>query len=149
MKPESSGSEIKSFHDLTFAPLPEELTKFCTQSVQSIDNKLYIELLTNAHMKLRDLYDAHLQNVVDFITSKIISPKSRGYTKVEWNLNPQFSEDSRGALVLVESIIRDARVMLAKHYYAVENVYASTIENMKTIGMGIAPPKNILLTPSN
>jgi hypothetical protein len=149
MKPESSGSEIKSFHDLTFAPLPEELTKFCSQSVQSIDNKLYIELLTNAHMKLRDLYDAHLQNVVDFITSKIISPKSRGYTKVEWNLNPQFSEDSRGALVLVESIIRDARVMLAKHYYAVENVYASTIENMKTIGMGIAPPKNILLTPPN
>jgi hypothetical protein len=137
--------KFSSFHDLMFAPLPEELGTFCDQSVKTIDNKIYIELLTNAHKKIRDLYDAHLQNVVSLITSKIISPRSRGYTKVEWSLNTEFATDSRGALILLESIIKEARVMLAKHYFAVESVYTSTINSMKTIGLGVAPPKNILL----
>lgn len=148
MKQKSESTGITSFHDLVFSQLPDELLTFCAQSEKAIDNPLYIELLMNAHKKIRDLYDAHLQTVIQFIVTNIISPKARGFKKVEWVLNPAFSTDSRGATVVLESFIKDARLLLAKHYFAVESVYTTTIDQMKTIGLGIAPASKASLALS-
>jgi hypothetical protein len=148
MKPSENASGFQSFHDLVFAKLPDELLTFCSQTEKAIDNPLYIELLMHAHKQLRDLYDTHLQAVISFITSKIIAPKARGFKKVEWVLNPAFSTDSRGATIVLESFIQEARKLLVKHYFAVESVYADTIDKMKTIGLGIVPTNSVVLAKS-
>lgn len=137
---------VESFYDLEFSSLPEELDALCKRHETSISNPQYKELLMNAHKSIRDLYDIHMQNVITFITSKIISPKLRGYRETPvWTLNPSFSTDSRGAPALLESLIKEARIMLAKHYYAVELIYTSTIEKIKGIGLGIAPEPSLKL----
>lgn len=142
MKPnisDSSATSISTFNELMFTPLFEELKTLCARSDYSINNPIYKEALMNAHKSLRDLYDIHMQNVIQFITKNIISPKFRGYRQEpEWILNSAFSTDSRGAPGLLESFIKEGRTMLAKHYFAVESIYVNTLDKLKSIGLGVS-----------
>jgi hypothetical protein len=149
MKPNESGSTT-TFSDLNFTSAMESLPELCSRTEYSITNPLFIQMLMDAHKSIRDLYDTHMQLVIQFITSKIISPKFRGYrAEPQWTMNPIFSTDSRGALVVLESIIKEARSMLVKHYFAVESVYVSTLEKMKQMGSGLGEvPSNPLTTPN-
>jgi hypothetical protein len=140
----ASKDDVLSFHDLEFTSLPDELEALCERDETSISNPIFKELLMNAHKSIRDLYDQHMQNVITFITSKLISPKLRGYRENPvWTLNPAFSTDTRGAPALLESLIKEVRIMLAKHYFRVESIYASTIDKLKGNVLGIVPPPKV------
>jgi hypothetical protein len=148
MKPLESTTNTKSFNELKFASAQEELSELCKRPEFVISNPVFIETLTNAHKSIRDLYDSHMQAVVQFITQKLITPKLMGYRQQpKWILNPGFSTDEHGAIEVLESLIKEARTMLVKHYFAVESVYIKTLEKIREMSSGLANvPSNPLMT---
>ena len=142
----SAGSFVETFENTKFPGIPAELDPYCKQvrsdpafrnsgnrGVVGLDDK---EILLGAHKALRDLYDKHLQDVID-ILKKIVMPKKTGYGQApELLLAPEFESDERGALVLLEDYIKDARQKLAAHYIAVEKVYYGALQNLRERAQG-------------
>ena len=142
----SAGSFVESFENTKFPGIPAELDPYCKQvrsdpafrnsgnrGVVGLDDK---EILLGAHKALRDLYDKHLQDVID-ILKKIVIPKKTSYGQApELLLAPEFESDERGALVLLEEYIKDARQKLAAHYLAVEKVYYGALQNLRERAQG-------------
>jgi hypothetical protein len=138
----------QTFGNMKFTKAQEITTTLCKTENAKISNTLFIETLMEGHKTLRDLYDTHIQSVIQFITSKLITPKFRGYKEQpQWTMNPIFSNDPRGAIVALESIIKEGRTMLVKHYFAVESVYIKTLEKIREMSSGLANvPSNPLMT---
>jgi hypothetical protein len=140
MKPVVESKAPTSFNELKFSKANEELADLCKRPEFVISNTVSIETLTNAHKSIRDLYDSHMQAVVQFITQKLITPKLMGYRQQpKWILNPGFSTDEHGSVELLESLIQEARTMLVKHYFAVESIYITTLQKLKGAGLGLEP----------
>jgi hypothetical protein len=138
-----TASDMQSFKDTRFAKLPTQLDAFCLKHTNIGDRQTHIGdvklILTGAHAALRDLYDAHLQSVVTFILTKVITPKSRGFSVApEWQLNPAFVADARGTKIVLESLIKEARTKLANHYLAVEKIYRGALDKIKGFAEGVA-----------
>ena len=149
MKQGETGS-ANTFSDLQFTSAQNDLLpQLCSTKNYLITNPLYIETLMKGHTSLRDLYDVHMQTVIQFITTKLITPKFRGYKEPpQWTMNSIFANDSRGALATLESIIKEARTMLVKHYFATESVYVSTLEKIKEMASGLKDVPSNPLTNS-
>ena len=138
-----TASDMQSFKDTRFAKLPTQLDAFCLKHTNIGERQTHIGdvklILTGAHAALRDLYDAHLQSVVTFILTKVITPKSRGFSVApEWQLNPAFVTDARGTKIVLESLIKEARTKLANHYLAVEKIYRGALDKIKGFAEGVA-----------
>ena len=62
----------------------------------------------DAHKQLRLLYDDQIKAVVDIIR-KVMLPKNAGYGKLPLLvLSETFATDTRGTLVLLEEIVKEA-----------------------------------------
>lgn len=139
MLKQDESSTPTTFETLKFTSAKPTVPEICSRAEYSIDNTLFIETLMEGHKALRDLYDTHIQSVIQFITTKLITPKFRGYKEPpQWTMNSVFANDSRGALSALESIIKEGRTMLVKHYFAVESIYIKTLEKLKEMGSGLA-----------
>jgi len=140
------GAYVEGFENTKFPAIPAELDPYCKQistsanfrnsgdrGVVSADDK---EILLDAHRQLRELYDTHLQEVVD-ILKRIVIPKKTTYgQEPELLLTPEFESDERGALVLLEEIIKDARMKLATHFLAVEKTYYGALQKLRERAQG-------------
>ncbi len=138
-----TASDMQSFKDTRFAKLPTQLDAFCLKHTNIGERQTHIGdvklILTGAHGSLRDLYDAHLQSIVKFILTKVITPKSRGFSVApEWQLNPAFVTDARGTKIVLEGLIKEARTMLASHYLAVEKIYRGALDKIKGFAEGVS-----------
>ncbi len=144
-----TASDMQSFKDTKFVILPNQLISFCSQHKNAGVRQTGIGdvkvVLTNAHGALRDLYDAHLQSVAKFIVTKVIMPKSRGFSVApEWQLNPAFVTDARGTKIVLESLIKEARTMIASHYLAVEKIYRGALEKIKGFVEGVSVSEKVV-----
>jgi len=119
---------------------PKELAKgFCNVGNRIATSEQQYNILTNAHRKLRGLYDTHLGNVEKFVR-KILSLKDMGYRKAhQIRIDPIFVTSKQGALETLEGFIKEARTLLANHYLEVENVYKTAIQDIGRVGMGVVP----------
>ena len=119
---------------------PKTIAKgFCEAGNRIANSSEQYNILTNAHRKLRGLYDAHLGNVERFVR-KILSLKDMGYRKAhQIRIDPIFVTSSKGALETLEEFIKMARTLLADHYLEVETVYKTAIQDIAKIGMGVVP----------
>jgi hypothetical protein len=124
---------------------PKTIAKgFCEAGNRIANSSEQYNILTNAHRKLRNLYDAHLANVERFVR-KILSLKDMGYRKAhQIRIDPIFVTSSKGALETLEGFIQEARTLLADHYLEVEMVYKTAIQDIAKIGMGVVPESAIL-----
>jgi hypothetical protein len=124
---------------------PKTIAKgFCEAGNRIANSSEQYNILTNAHRKLRNLYDAHLANVERFVR-KILSLKDMGYRKAhQIRIDPIFVTSSKGALETLEGFIQEARTLLADHYLEVETVYKTAIQDIAKIGMGVVPESAIL-----
>ena len=142
----SVGTFVETFENTKFPTIPAELDPYCKQvrsdpsfrnsgdrGVVSPDDK---EILLGAHKALRDLYDEHLQTVVDILKRVVIPKKTTYGQEPELLLTPEFETDERGALVLLEEIIKEARTKMAAHYLAVEKVYYTALQNLRARAQG-------------
>lgn len=137
-------TDVESFENVKFTPLPSQLGAFCgPKNGNSRPRKIYSTdvrgILLDAHKTLRALYDTHLARVRDLCTTKIITYKKRGEYRdepIEWILNPVFATDPRGSNAVLEDIIREGRGLIANHYIAVETVYRNTIDKIKEMTQG-------------
>jgi hypothetical protein len=119
---------------------PKTIAKgFCEAGNRIANSSEQYNILTNAHRKLRNLYDTHLANVERFVR-KILSLKDMGYRKAhQIRIDPIFVTNSKGALETLEEFIKEARTLLADHYLEVEMVYKTAIRDIAKIGMGVVP----------
>ena len=119
---------------------PKELVKgFCNAGNRIATSEQQYNILTNAHRKLRGLYDVHLGNVEKFVR-KILSLKDMGYRKAhQIRIDPIFVTSKMGALETLEGFIKEARTLLANHYLEVEDVYKTAIQDIGKVGLGVVP----------
>jgi hypothetical protein len=132
----SPGNTIDSFENTAFESRPKQLAAYCEQPTEQTRNNTDKAILRNAHSTLRNLYDEHMQNVVPLIR-KVVIPKHAGYgVQPKLVLSDIFTTDSRGAMIVLEEIIKEARALLSNHYLAVEKVYRGALSQLKESRMG-------------
>jgi hypothetical protein len=142
----SMGTSVESFANAKFAIVPTELDPYCKQvapnrSARNTGERTVVspedkEILLTAYSKLRDLYDRHLQDVVDML-KKVVIPRKTSYGQMPTlELAPEFETDERGAMVFLEERIKEARGKIAAHYLAVEQVYSGALNNMRQRAQG-------------
>jgi hypothetical protein len=132
----SPGSTIDSFENTAFESRPKQLASYCEQPSEQTRNSTDKAILRSAHTALRQLYDTHMEKVVPLIR-KVLIPKNAGYgVQPKLVLSDIFTTDARGALVVLEEIIKEARALLSNHYLAVEKVYRGALNQLKESRMG-------------
>jgi hypothetical protein len=133
-------SAAADFSHVAFVDPKEIASGFCKVSgVISTNLAQQKNILTNAHRDLRNLYDAHLSNVIKFIR-KILTLKEVGFGKpVSIRVNPVFVSDPRGADVALETLMREARTLLSDHYLQVEVMYKKAITDIAALSEGALP----------
>jgi len=133
-------SAAADFSHVAFVDPKEIASGFCKVSgVISTNLAQQKNILTNAHRDLRNLYDAHLSNVIKFIR-KILTLKEVGFGKpVSIRVNPVFVSDPRGADVTLETLMREARTLLSDHYLQVEVMYKKAITDIAALSEGALP----------
>lgn len=127
-----TGSEVENFHNIKFAPIPSTLDTYCkTRAPQTTRLPDDTRILVSAQREIRKLYDKQISDIVSlikkvlYVTTDPSDPKSMFI-----NLNEQFGTAPEGGLVLLESIIGEARKMIGEHYLAVERLYISALQKM-------------------
>ena len=143
-----AGGTPVNFDNIAFIRTPTEVSAFCKQVESSGERKTnvadHIKILTSAHKRLRDLYDGHLAAVVN-VVKKMLYFTSAGYRQApNMHLDDKFVNDSRGALVALEEIIVEARDLITKHYFDVEQVYIGAINQIGRLAAGNAPSVNVV-----
>ena len=141
-----TGSPVLTFENAKFVDIPPALKAFGEQinatkkgarRTRSTEDKA---ILMDAHKQLRLLYDDQIKAVVDIIR-KVMLPKNAGYGKLPLLvLSETFATDTRGTLVLLEEIVKEARNLLANHYLAVEKVYRNALSKLKERVEGVYTP---------
>jgi hypothetical protein len=142
------GGTPVNFDNIAFIRTPTEVSAFCKQVESSGERKTnvadHIKILTSAHKRLRDLYDGHLAAVVN-VVKKMLYFTSAGYRQApNMHLDDKFVNDSRGALVALEEVIVEARDLITKHYFDVEQVYIGAINQIGRLAAGNAPSVNVV-----
>jgi len=127
------------FSQLRFIEPKTIASKFCSAGNRIANSDAQYNVLTNAHRKLRGLYDTHLGNVEKFVR-KILSLKDMGYRKAhQIRVDPIFVTSQKGALDTLEGFIKEARTLLANHYLEVETTYKTAIIDISKLGSGQVP----------
>jgi hypothetical protein len=146
--PKTQGMSLSS---LDFVPSSERAKIFCETnpgpmaSTRVPDQRI---ILTNAYKQLRELYDLHLQAVIDFFR-KMISLKDMGLGKPYMiQLNQQFVKNPSGAMNVLEGYISEGRKLIANHYVQVETIYKKAIIAIENTYMGIPRTQAVIPTPS-
>ena len=128
----------QTFDQISFPMIPQNLKAFCdklqvsqsTITVRKTSQREDIEILTNAHESIRELYNKHIEGCKN-ILSKALSLKTREYgTPPIIQLEETFFKDERGARAALEDIIREARQLISSHYLNVESVYRRALQNL-------------------
>jgi hypothetical protein len=141
-----SGTTPATFDNIAFLKTPTDLDPFCKKidtttgkrGTRVPDQK---KILTDAHKRLRDLYDEQIRAVVA-IVRKVLAFKNTGYRKEPLlQLDPVFMSNERGAIVALETIIAEARLLLSKHYFDVEKTYYDALTAVARLSLGnyVAP----------
>lgn len=144
----SSGATVENFENVKFLKYPASVSTFCgkvtsTFGKRSTSEQRQIEILTTAHKKLRDLYDAQIVKISETMLRVLILPTGKGYRSApHLELNPIFRNHEAGALVALEEIIADARKLLADHYFEVEKVYRGALNAIGMLMIGNVAPKS-------
>ena len=128
-----------NFSQLRFIEPKTIANKFCATGNRIANTEAQYNVLTNAHRRLRGLYDTHLGNVEKFVR-KILSLKDMGYRKAhQIRVDPIFVTSKQGALETLEGFIKEARTLLANHYLEVETTYKTAITDISKLGAGQVP----------
>ena len=142
-----SGVSPSTFDNIAFLKTPAELAPFC-KKVDTVSGKrgtkvpAQKKILTDAHKRLRDLYDAQIKAVVA-IVRKVLSFKNMGYRQAPvLQLDPLFMNNERGAIAALEDVIAEARALLFKHYFDVEQTYYGAISDIVKLSIGNYVPSN-------
>ena len=140
------GSPVLTFENAKFLDIPPALKAFCEQinaakkgarRTRSTEDKA---ILMDAHRQLRELYDDQIKAVVEIIR-KVMIPKNAGYGNLPiLVLSETFATDTRGAMVVLEEIVKEGRNLLANHYLAVEKVYRTALSKLKERVEGVYTP---------
>jgi len=81
-----------------------------------------------------------MKQVVDLIR-KVVTFKVSGYRQApRLELNPIFLNHEQGAIVALEGFVREARALLAKHYFDVESTYYNAIMSLARLATGNYTP---------
>lgn len=140
MTTNSQVSTPSDFRQVSFANLVSNLP-ICSDpksGPKTVLNKEQSTVLTQAHKKLRDMYERHLEQCRIFIR-KVLTVKRDVGTTPKVVLDPAFSTHPRGAIVALNEVIAEARIFLSFHYLEVERVYKqaldaySTVKEVKTV----------------
>ena len=113
-----------------------------TQSVpgpRSLEIEDLKQSFMTAYIMLRDLYDAHVQRVIELL-QKLVNFGTGGSTEIA--LEKLFVEHPAGAQVALNSMIHDARALLSDHYFKVESVYQGVLRNLEKVQKGQLPNMN-------
>jgi hypothetical protein len=142
-----SGVSPSTFDNIAFLKTPAELAPFC-KKVDTVSGKrgtkvpLQKKILTDAHKRLRELYDAQIKAVVA-IVRKVLSFKNMGYRQAPvLQLDPLFMNSERGAIAALEEVIAEARALLFKHYFEVEQTYYGAISDIVKLSIGNYVPSS-------
>jgi hypothetical protein len=138
------GEYAKHLGNLKFYPIPSALKdSYCKRSGTAppfTNIPADKEILTAAHQQLRKLYDSHIAAVVDIMRNVLTIRRSRtDATDFRFRLNEKYSKDPRGALVVLEEEIQVMRRLIAKHYFDVEKVYRTALEQLSYTRRGFTP----------
>jgi hypothetical protein len=140
----ASGSEAESFENVRFVKIPSALEAFCKQKTigaritNTEDDK---RILKAAHKKLREVYDKHIENIVGIMRNVLSMRRNRvDPSDIKFQLNEIFVKDARGANAVLESIIGQARDVIAKHLLDVEMVYIGALVEMSRGKRGYIAP---------
>jgi hypothetical protein len=92
-----------------------------------------------AYIMLRDLYDVHVQRVIELL-QKLVNFGTGGSSEIV--LEKLFVEHPSGAQVALNSMIHEARALLSDHYFQVESVYQGVLRNLEKVQKGQLPNLN-------
>lgn len=152
----TNSATLRDFEKIKFKALPSTMIDGFCKGPGTATNEEDIAILTTAHSQLRSLYAAHMEAIVKIVRSVIkivVDPKDP--QNVMLRLNEGFAKDSRGAVQVLEEIIRSARLQIGTHFLEVEKVYVNTLSSLNLSKQGIrlpAPPtasNGTLLPPVN
>lgn len=126
-----------SFKDIVFSNTVSESLPLCVDKQSGpkpIQSKEQYAVLTQAHKRLRDMYQEHLKDCRDLV-GKVITVRNDSVGKPVLQLNEVFTTHTRGAMVALNELISQARVLLTFHYLEVEKVYTEAIETVGTLSV--------------
>jgi len=142
-----------TLESLSFLQIPPEVrATVCItgdKGGRSIREPAKLSILMKAHESLHTLFENHIKNSVDLIQKVMSLEATESYlSKPKIKLDPVFVKDPLGSLHALEGFIKEARGMLSTHYFEVETVYQSALNEIAALSRGNAPvnpnEKNIL-----
>ena len=140
----ASGSEIDSFRNIKFSPIPRSLSTLCDeqypQKTSSSNDK---GILIATQREIRKLYDTHISDMVEII-KKVIS-LSRDAAKSDsmlFTLDERFTSDPDGGLAALEKVIEEARTLIARHFLEVEKKYNGALLQLGRYRRGVTAINN-------
>ena len=116
------------------------LNTFCAGDgrIERKEGKDRQDILLAAHQKLRNIYNTHLQKVVEFVKTILVvdtmflnaltNPKATDFSQPILRLHPIFLQNPAGSRVVLDERIRAARQLLSEHYIAVETAYRDALD---------------------
>jgi len=119
--------------------LASSLCSTQTSGPRSVEIEDLKQVFMNAYTILRDMYDDHVQQVIRLL-QKMVNFGEEGSSTL--TLEKIFLEHSAGAQVALNSLIHEARNLLAEHYLRVEGVYQSVLLNLGKVQAGQMPATN-------
>lgn len=134
-----------NFYDVKFAEFPDDIRGICGNGLIKTTNPNVKAALIKSQQLLRNMYEQHISNIVNIMRDVLVIKRNPdNLSEILLKLNPIFFSDSRGAVVVLETIIDKARDVIAKHYFDVENIYTHTLlELNKSIADLIIPAAQI------
>ena len=137
------GNVATSLYNLRFAKRPISLdASICKQTV-SIDPRRDetvpsdVAILRKAHNQIREAFEAHINNVIAFI-SPLVKVMRSSTQALTFKLEPVFFTTEEGtSLDFLEKKIAEARLLLGTHQLTVEKIYHDAVEALALSKSGI------------
>lgn len=140
----AAGSEIDSFRNIKFAPIPPSLSTFCgEQYPQRTSSQNDKSLLIATQREIRKLYDAHISAMVGIVKKVFsLSTDPAVLNSMLFTLDERFTSDPAGGLVALEKIIEEARTIISRHYLEVEKKYNGALLQLGRFRRGVTAINN-------
>lgn len=108
-----------------------------------VDNKQSVGIIMDGYNALKQLYEAHIRQVYDFLkTVLVVDSEFEQMIQLSLNaasakpiirLNESFIKNSLGSHMALNERIQFARNLLADHYFQVEKIYNDTLNKLNNI----------------
>jgi hypothetical protein len=140
----ASGSDVDSFRNIKFAPIPPSLSTLCEeqypQRTSSSNDK---GVLIATQRDLRALYDKHISEMVGIMKQILnISTDPAVPGSMLFSLDDRFTSDPAGGVVALEKIIETARSIISRHYLEVEKKYNGALLQLGRFRRGVTAINN-------